>query len=276
MRGIPINYELQGVGRPILVLHGTPMDHRGMKSALEPVFASHNKGWSRIYLDLPGHGKTQGPEWIENNDQMLDFIIDFIDKVIPGQNFALLGESYGGYLARGLVHKLPSRIDGLFLWCAEIDIPPRNLPVPIVRVRDDKLQAQLNSDIEREMFRYLVIQKQETLDFGKAHLLPAFQIADQKFIQRVIDTKFSFDLNSKKFEKPTVIACGRQDFVVGYDDAYKILDNYPMGTMLIVDGAGHVLGITEGKALFDASIHEWIKDMELYPHVESRSPSKSR
>ena len=78
VKEIPVNYEISGTGRPILVLHSTPMDHRGMKGALEPIFASR-KGWRRIYLDLPGHGKTPGPEWIENNEQMLDVIVDFVD-----------------------------------------------------------------------------------------------------------------------------------------------------------------------------------------------------
>ena len=260
VKDIPVNYEISGTGRPILVLHGTPMDHRGMKGALEPIFTSH-KGWRRIYLDLPGHGETPGPKWIENNEQMLDVIVDFVDELIPAQNFALIGGSYGGYLARGLGHKLPSRIDGMYLWCPKIDTPPRNLPKPVVRIRDDKLAAQLTSDLEREMLRILVVQKQEFVDFARANLVPAFQIADQEFIQRVVDTRFSFDLNSKKFEKPTVLACGRQDFMFGYDDAYKVLDNYPMGTMVIVDGAGHALGISEGIGIFKASLDQWLEDM---------------
>ena len=50
-------------------------------------------GWKRIYLDLPGHGRTPGKDWITNQDGMLDVVLDFIDAVIPGQRFVVAGAS---------------------------------------------------------------------------------------------------------------------------------------------------------------------------------------
>lgn len=269
VNGIPVHYQVEGTGSPLLVLHGTPMDHRGVKGVLEPIFGGR-KGWSRIYIDLPGHGKTPGPAWIKNNDQILDFIIRFVDSVIPEENFAIIGESYGGYLARGIAYLAPARVQGLFLWCPATGVTSRKLPKPAVRIRDDRLAAELTSDMEREMFRYAVVQNRKVVDYARRYLIPGFQVADHGFIRRVADTKFSFDLEAARFEKPTAIACGRQDFVVGYDSAYKILDRYPMGTLVIVDGAGHALGITEGTTLFNASIVQWLQDMELYGAHEAR------
>ncbi len=58
---ITISYEVRGEGRPLLALHGWPLDHRAMVGAFEPIFAKR-KGWKRIYPDLPGMGKTKGAE----------------------------------------------------------------------------------------------------------------------------------------------------------------------------------------------------------------------
>jgi pimeloyl-ACP methyl ester carboxylesterase len=76
------------------------------------------------------------------------------------------------------------------------------------------------------------------------------------------DTKFSFDLGLQTLEKPTLIVCGRHDSVVGYQDAYEALGNYPMATIVIVDGAGHTLGFAEGRRLFRASAEAWLSSLE--------------
>ncbi|MFP3361824.1 alpha/beta hydrolase, partial [Planococcus sp. SIMBA_143] len=60
-------------------------------------------GYKRIYFDLPGMGKTKEYHQVENADDMLETVLDFIQKIIPNQPYLLMGESNGGYLARGIV-----------------------------------------------------------------------------------------------------------------------------------------------------------------------------
>ncbi len=109
IKNISINYEIIGEGKPIIMIHGYYPDHRLMTGCMEPIF-SIKDGYKRIYIDLPGMGKSKSAEWINNCDIMLNIVIDFIEKIIPTQNFLLVGESYGGYLSRGLIYKMPDRI----------------------------------------------------------------------------------------------------------------------------------------------------------------------
>lgn len=109
---ITANYKICGEGRPILMLHGYYPDHRLMKGCMEPIFA-HRSGWQRIYLDLPGMGKTKGESWIKNSDDILKIVVNFVENVIPNQHFSIVGESYGGYLAQGLF-VLVVLLDNLF------------------------------------------------------------------------------------------------------------------------------------------------------------------
>ncbi|MFN2127060.1 MAG: alpha/beta fold hydrolase, partial [Anaerolineales bacterium] len=60
---ITVNYETFGEGKPIIMLHGWPLDHRIMVNVMEPLFKNRD-GWKRIYPDLPGMGDTPGMEWI--------------------------------------------------------------------------------------------------------------------------------------------------------------------------------------------------------------------
>ena len=51
----------------------------------------------------------------------------------------------------------------------------------------------------------------------------------------------SFDLadREKGFEEPTLIIAGRQDTVVGYREAWTILESYPRATFAVIDRADH-------------------------------------
>ena len=86
LENITVHYETFGQGKPIIILHGLPLDHRSQVSVLEPIF-EQREGWKRIYPDLPGMGKTPGANWITHEDQMLDVALDFIDHVIPEERF---------------------------------------------------------------------------------------------------------------------------------------------------------------------------------------------
>jgi pimeloyl-ACP methyl ester carboxylesterase len=93
-------YEEFGVGVPVIMLHGWPAEHGQMVAMMEPLFAERS-GWRRIYVDLPGMGRTPGPEWLTTHDLMLDFVDEFIGAV-AGEGCALVGHSYGAQLVRGV------------------------------------------------------------------------------------------------------------------------------------------------------------------------------
>jgi pimeloyl-ACP methyl ester carboxylesterase len=263
VRGVPIFYETFGSGQPIIILHGTPIEHRAMQACLEPIFLERNDEWKRIYIDLPGHGKTPGVDWITNNEQMVDVVIGFIEAISPNGNFTLIGESYGGYLARGVLHSLRERIDALFLWTpAKYPRAERKRPSRIVLAKDDRLAEELVLEVEKDIFRLQVIQSEKAVDFMRSNVMPGWQMADEKFISKVLDTKFSFEPESEEFNKPTLIACGRQDFVVGYQDSYELLEKYPMATFAVLNEAGHLLGFTEQKDAFKALVDEWLNRIQ--------------
>ncbi len=93
---LTIHYQAFGEGKPILLLHGAPLDHRTLLGCMEPIF-NNRDGWLRIYPDLPGMGRTKGVNWISSQDQMLGVVLQFIDRVISEQSFTLVGHSYSGF-----------------------------------------------------------------------------------------------------------------------------------------------------------------------------------
>ena len=147
VEGLDIYYEAYGEGTPVLMLHGYGIDHHVMVGCMEPIFTKR-PGYRRIYLDLPGMGRSKAADWLNNTGQILDVIIKFCDLVIPDSNFLAAGESYGGYLARGLVYRVPERLAGVLLICPVIiaDRSMRQLPPRTVFVKDSALLSGIGPE----------------------------------------------------------------------------------------------------------------------------------
>lgn len=268
IRDIDVYYEIYGEGRPLLMVHGFGPDHQLMTGCMEPIFQLR-AGWQRIYFDLPGMGKTPGKSWITNSDQMLSIVLEFMDAVLPNQHVVIAGESYGGYLARGIIRQRPAQVDGLFLLCPliEADRTKRMLPAPVVLVKDEQLLARL-TPADREEFKTItVVQTAAIWERFQMEIMSGLRLADEPFLTKLQAGGYAFsfavDALTAPFEKPTLVLLGRQDVSVGYRDAWNILENYPRASFVILDRAGHNLQI-EQAALFHALVNEWLDRVEEY------------
>lgn len=262
VKGVAVNYEVYGDGKPIIMLHGYSPDHRLMAGCMEPVFEKR-AGYKRIYIDLPGMGKTKGEDWVNSSDVFLDILLNFIDIIIPGENFLLAGESYGGYLSRGIIYKLAHRIDGLLLLCPAIfnEKQKKDIPSHVVFKRDDDLLEKLDPEDAKAFDAMHVVQNACIWRRYRDEILLGIKLADFGFLRK-IKTKFSFeDTLNETFTKPTLFLLGRQDASVGYKNAWNILDNYPRATFAVLDKAGHNLQL-EQVEVFNCLVDEWITRVE--------------
>jgi len=266
LRDCNVYYEMFGEGLPIISLHGSTLDLHSMTGCMEPIFKKR-KGWKRIYPDFPGHGRTPGSAGIKGSDDVLQVLLDFIDNIIPDTQFVLVGLSFGGYIARGIVHHRPNQVAGLLLIVPRVVSNPaqRTLPKKSVLARESEFLKELDVQERAGFEEVAVLQTQSHWNRYVKEIIPGVSVADTIFLQRLqpaIDA-FSFDVDklSEKFEKPTLILTGRQDHWVGYHDAWKILENYPRATFAVLDRAGHALQI-EQEVLFNTLVNEWLDRVE--------------
>lgn len=262
IKNISINYEVIGEGKPFVMIHGYYTDKRVMTGCMEPIFSAKD-GYKRIYIDLPGMGKSESADWIINSDIMLEIVIEFIEKIIPNENFLIAGNSYGGYISRGVIYKMAHRIDGIVLICPLIipDYKKRDLPEHIVLVKDDMLLSKLAPEDAEDFNSFVVVQSERIYERYQNEIMSGVKIANSEFLQGIMKNGFGFSFDAdklnKKINKPTLIFLGRQDDSVGYKDAWSILDNFPRATLSVLDRAGHNLQI-EQEELFNSLMNEWL------------------
>ncbi len=264
---ITVHYELFGEGRPIIILPGWSGHTRRTAHRMEPFF-QRRKGWQRIYIDPPGHGKTPGEEWVTNQDKMLEVVLACIDKLTAGQRFSIVGISLGAYLARGVMLHRAEFIDGMAMSVPAIiaEDEKRDVPPYTILVEDETAVAEL-TPAEADVFSISVVHSRKWLNYLRTFpQVPESENGDPEFQSKIRENPenyaFSFDVDnvSEPFLGPSLIITGRQDSIVGYRDAWKILENYPRATFAVLDRAGHLLEETED--LVHALINEWLDRVE--------------
>jgi len=267
LNGISIYYEIHGEGAPIVMIHGFEVDHRVMKGCMEPIF-DQRKGYKRIYFDLPGMGKTPKKSWIKSSDDILEVVLDFIDKIIPNQKFIIASESYGCYLARGVIQKRFRNINGVLFICPVIFAQPeiRELPAHDIILEDPKLLSDL-PNLEAASFKNLAVVQTKTIwERFNNEFFSGVKVAEKDFLEFIWENNYPFSFNGdqidkKCFDKPALFLMGRQDSMVGYRDAWKIIEHYPRATFVVLDSAGHLLQIEQEK-LFNDLVNEWLDRIE--------------
>ncbi|WP_088044486.1 alpha/beta fold hydrolase [Bacillus sp. EAC] len=256
---LEVNFDVIGKGKPVIMIHGFTPDSRLMKGCMEPIFAKR-EGYKRIYFDLPGMGETKGSNYINGTDDMLNFVLDFIDSVIPDQSFLLVGESYGGYLSRGIIANRKEKVEGIAFICPMIipDMEQRSLPEHVVLSEEKELIEQLSEDEKTDFRLNNVVLNKNTWNRYTKEVVSGCSIADQNFLSKIRNNYgFTFEIDKITFEQPSVFLLGLQDSVVGYKDAFRLMDKFPRATFAVLDKAGHNLQI-EQDGLFNTLVNEWL------------------
>ncbi|MGK5676160.1 alpha/beta fold hydrolase [Micromonospora sp. URMC 106] len=258
---VALNVVERGAGTPVLALHGWTPDHRLMLGCLEPVFAGR-PGYRRLYPDLPGMGASPAPPEIAGSDDVLDTVQDLVDDLLGDAPFLLVGESYGGYLARALARARPAQVLGLALVCpigTVVENAERNLPQRQVLRPDPDLLASTDARTAAEFADMAVVQTPETLRRFRDEILAGLDLADTAAMARIRRrwTLREDPEGGAPFARPTLILTGRQDHATGYLDQFALLPHYPRATFAVLDVAGHNLQI-EQPGLFDALVGEWL------------------
>jgi pimeloyl-ACP methyl ester carboxylesterase len=270
IKSTSLNYEERGAGVPILNIHGWPAEHGQMMAMMEPLF-ERRSNWRRIYLDLPGMGKSAGPDWLVNHDQMLDVVSDFLDAVAPDQPVVIAGHSYGARLARGLMQRHGDRVAAAFLLSPGVPSDAREgAGPPTVFAEDPRFDAAL-TETERDVVDLIRVRTLEVLDVLRTQAIPGLEAADHGFLARIAaGPDFSYlSAPDRRFPGPVLILSGRQD-PGGYLHLCHLLAAYPRGTCAILDRTGHLL-FAEQPNLLAALATEWLDRVKEYLRLHAEN-----
>ncbi|MCX7609529.1 MAG: alpha/beta hydrolase [Anaerolineales bacterium] len=122
VHGIKVAYERRGQGRPLVLLHGYPLDH----TIWEPLLPFLEADFDLILPDLRGFGQSSVVQTPYLLTDMASDIAALMDALSLRQAI-LVGHSMGGYIALAFAASYPERLLGLGLVASQAaaDTPER-------------------------------------------------------------------------------------------------------------------------------------------------------
>src|SRR5229473_5971067 len=96
--GLMLGYDASGGGRPLLLLHGYPLNRKMWRPQLELLVDAANV----IAPDLRGHGESDAPAGPYTMDQLADDAVALLDELGFTGPAVVGGLSMGGYVALAL------------------------------------------------------------------------------------------------------------------------------------------------------------------------------
>lgn len=251
----------RGTGTPIVLIHGFSPDHR-ILLPLDPVLERHG-GWRRIYPDLPGMGLSPADPSMTSTDAVADTVAAMIHERVGSEGFALVGNSFGGMIARRLAHDFRSQVLGLCLIAPVIvaETEARDVPERVVLREDPELLASLPAGDAEKYAQLTVVQSRANWRSFAEYVLPGVDLADQDALA-AIRSSYALTVEPEEadpvpFERPVLFVTGRQDSAVGYADALRLLDHYPRAAFQLLDQAGHNVHLDQ-PGLTTAAVEEWL------------------
>jgi pimeloyl-ACP methyl ester carboxylesterase len=263
VKGHQVHYVEYGSGKPVFSIHGYEVDHRMMTGALEPVFEK-KEGYRRIYVDVPGFGKTPGSYDLKSTDDWLDILDGTIDALIgKEEKFLLTGQSYGCYLMLGLIARRGEQIDGtLFLVpCTIAKRAPRQKPPKAVVEEDHEFSKELTPEEYNLLARWSCVINKKAWRYFERDMKPGIDIQDVDYVCWIEKNGYESvgekDFLSIKHSAPSLWVAARQDHYVGYKDAFRFMDNFDRATYVSFDGAGHNVHF-EKEEMFNLMVEDWL------------------
>lgn len=230
INNLEINCKTAGEGPAVLILHGWGGSSDSWLKIQEIL---SQKGFSVICPDLPGFGKSSNPLVPWSNDDYVNLISNFIDKLSLNK-FFLIGHSFGGGLAVKFTIKYPEKIQGLILSDAAI-------------IRDKKRLSF------RQKFAYFLAKIFNIPIFERVVFYPWFR----KLVYKIAGTydyylakgvmKETFKKTSKEdlthllsgIKVPALIIWGRGDKTLPLEDGFLLKSKIPNSQIEVIDGADH-------------------------------------
>lgn len=260
IRGIEIAFDDEGIGSPIVLLHGYPFNRTMWRNQVEELKRHHRV----IVPDLRGHGETTVTPGVATMEDMARDVAALLESLEVSRP-VLGGLSMGGYVA--------------LAFCGLFPVNARALMLADTRAQDDTEEAKRNREAQAEK------ALREGMEGIADGLLPKL-LAPETVSQRPDIVKTVRDMivatnpegaaaalrgmaqrpNRTPFLSniiaPTLIVVGSEDALTPVADSELMHREIGGSRLRIIEGAGHVSNIEKPEE-FNRALVGFLNDIEV-------------
>jgi pimeloyl-ACP methyl ester carboxylesterase len=252
IRGFSMNVKIMGRGTPLALMHGGPGADLNTLLSFKPCADQ----FTLVFYDHRCNGRSEGAEVSTLTWENLTADADALREKLGFEKWAVLGHSFGGYVALEYALRYPNRLSHLVLvdtggdsrWAMENGqkvLAQRGFRPEIAHLAYRFLNGQIEPgemfpDLMKlgNAYTYHVSPRQiphmiltglqtkmrpEALIYSATHFLKGWSVMDRLHEIKV----------------PTLIMAGRQDFLFPPESQEELAAGIPNARLLIIDRAGH-------------------------------------
>jgi 3-oxoadipate enol-lactonase len=232
VNGIELAYARRGVGKPLMLVHGFPLDH----ASWNEVAALLEDSFDLILPDLRGFGESTT---VDSPYQMSDMAADLAGLLdhLELEQASIAGHSMGGYVALAFAKKYPQRVSGLGLVSSQAvaDAPEgkekryktaQDVVDKGVGVVVEGMTTKFSTDAGVQAFARGVMERQKP-----SGVIGALKAMAEREDSTSILSSFDF---------PVVLIHGDADALVPLERAQEIKTILPASQLVTIQGTGHL------------------------------------
>lgn len=232
VNGINLAYARRGTGKPLVLVHGFPLDH----TMWDETAALLENDFDLILPDLRGFGESTTVE----DPYLMSDMADDLAKLLGHLGIdkaAIAGHSMGGYVALAFAQKYPQHISGLALVASQTaaDAPDRkegryktaqDVAEKGVGVVVEAMTSKLSSDAEVQAFVRRVMTSQTS-----ASVIGALKaMAEREDMSTVLAS----------FTLPLLVIHGDEDALIPIERGREVKALVNSAHLVELHGAGHM------------------------------------
>jgi len=267
INGTELFYATIGEGIPCLVMHGgLGFDHTYLHPWLDPL----GDTLQLIYYDHRGNGRSGRPDKETMTHAQFAADAEALAVHLGHEKVAVLGHSYGGFIALEFALRHPNHLSHLIL----LDTAPTFNYGDEIR-QNALRQAQRQSNTDEIL---AVLQEDWSTDEEKRARFPIiwpiyFKNFDPDIGARLLANSIvtvsggaregelkAYNVIPRlgEIQTPTLILAGREDWVCPPSKAHILHDGIPNSELVIFEDSGH-LPYVEESDLFFSTVRNWFK-----------------
>ena len=222
-----INYEVEGEGKPIILLHGWLASLETMM----PIQKHLAKNFKVYNVDIIGFGKSDLPDSPLNTDDFGNFLKEFIDT-LKIENPILIGHSHGGRTIINYAGRNLGKINKIVL-IDSAGIKPKRSASYYMKVYSFKTIKNVMKVFPKKF------------ESAREKALNKFGSSDYKDSPEVLRKTMSIILNEDQksimpnINVPTLLIWGDKDTATPLSDAKQMEKLIPNSGIASLEGAGH-------------------------------------
>lgn len=246
-----VHVESQGVGPPLVLLHGFAMN-AGLFAPLLPELARKHRVHT---VDIPGHGHSPTIEPFDPPS-----LATVIDAAFDAREITVLGWSLGGLIALEWALMRPERVTRLVLVATTPSFVaregwPHAMTTQTLQRFGDELRASYRLTLQR--FLALQVHGSEsgraTLDVLRRRLFERGEPSPAT-LDAAIDLLRTSDLRNAlpRIVAPALVVAGDRDTLVPVAATRELALALPNATHVTIEGAAHAPFLSHRQAFLDA------------------------